>query len=69
MLFFFTSGLILSMGWGYFRQFPNDHWLLKSVVAIGLVLTTFDTALSGAWNYRMTVEEYCQPAALTLMPM
>ncbi|KAI0631712.1 hypothetical protein C8Q77DRAFT_1159461 [Trametes polyzona] len=61
---FIQYGLTANQCYTYFRMYPKDIWILKSLVATVLVLETFHSALCMHICYYYLTTNYFNPTAL-----
>ncbi|KAG6910355.1 hypothetical protein DXG01_011424 [Tephrocybe rancida] len=62
-------GIILTITWQYYLNFPNDRFIFKLIVASVFTLSLVDTIVDGYWCYEWSVTSYMQPAIFGVLPI
>lgn len=66
---FITMGVILTITWQYYANFPQDRLVFKLLVFLVFMLSLIDTVADGYWCYDWTVLNYAQPQIMAILPV
>ncbi|KAG6910357.1 hypothetical protein DXG01_011426 [Tephrocybe rancida] len=62
-------GIILTITWQYYLNFPKDRFIFKFLVASVFILSLVETVVNGYWCYEWSITSYMQPAIFGVLPI